>query len=352
MYIIWAIAVFGVLIVTHELGHFMAAKACGVRVLEFAVGMGPAVFKRQKGETLYSLRILPIGGYCAMESEDSLSEDPRAFTNQSVWKRVIILVAGAAMNFVTGLIVIIVLFSQNDSYSAPKIQGFMPECPYESESGFMVGDTIHKINGERVYFSDNVSFLMERSNSEYFDIEIKRDGKIIKLDDYHMVRRPYIEDGGEVMRYGLFFTREEVGFGGQVRNSWYCAMDYVRLVRLSLVDLISGVFSVKDLSGPVGIIGTMNDIGETAPSREIAAQRVLNIAAFIAINLAVMNLLPLPALDGGRIVFLLLTWVVEKIIRRRLDPKYEGYIHAAGLLMLLALSVLVLYNDIVRLISA
>ena len=159
VYILFAILIFGVLIGIHEFGHFIVAKACGVKVEEFAVGMGPALFKKQKGETLYSLRLLPIGGYCAMAGEDESSEDPRAFTNAAVWKRILILCAGSAMNFLLGFLIVLILYASAAAFHAPILSGFMEGCPYESAEGLQVGDRFYTIDGHRIYETYDVGDL-------------------------------------------------------------------------------------------------------------------------------------------------------------------------------------------------
>lgn len=352
MYILVAIIIFGLLIFTHEAGHFIAAKSCGVKVVEFAMGMGPQILKKQGKETMYSLRLFPIGGFCAMEGEDTESGDPRAFTNQPVWKRLVILVAGAAMNFLFGFLIILIVFSQANGFLAPTITGFMDGCPYEGESGLMEGDTFYKIDGERIYFSSNVSMFLGRGNGETVDLVLIRDGEKVALEDYPMTLLEYEEDGETIQRYGFYFGVQENSALARLKYSWYCARDYMRLVRISLTDLFSGSVSVNDLSGPVGIVTLMNDVGQESESVSDAFYNIMNLAAFIAINIAVMNLLPIPALDGGRVVFLALTWLIEKISRRKLNPKYEGYIHAAGMALLLVLMVFVMYNDIVKIFRA
>ena len=352
MYIIIAIIIFGLLIASHELGHFIVAKLCGVKVLEFAIGMGPTLLKKQGKETLYSWRLLPLGGFCAMEGEDEDTGDPRAFTKQSAWKRILILVAGAAMNFITGLLLILIVFSTAVGFNTPTITGFMDGCPYVGEYGFMEGDTIYSIDGHRTYFSGNVTTYLSRAEDEYVDIVLKRGEDKVRLDDYRLVPSIEVtdENGNTSMKYGFYFGVKEHGFGAQLKYSWYCAMDFVRMVWMSLGDLLSGVVGVKEMSGVVGIVAMINDVGQSAPTVTDALLDIAYLAAFIAVNRAVMNLLPIPALDGGRILFLILTWIIEHITRRKLDPKYEGYVHAAGLVLLIGLMVFVMFNDVVKLI--
>lgn len=347
MYIVIAIIMFGLLITTHELGHFLAAKLCGVKVSEFAVGMGPALFKRQRGETLYALRAFPIGGYCAME-EDEESTDPRAFVNQSPLKRLLILAAGAAMNFLTGFIILLIIIPGSNSFLKPVITDFYEDCPYESASGLQEGDELYKIDGQRVYFTTNISMLLGRGDGVY-DIELKRGGEKIRLEDYELVPVDYEENGQTVKRYGLYFGVKETGFLAGIRDSWYCALDFVRMVWMGLSDLISGVVGVQDMSGPVGIVSMINDVGASAETASAAAFSISYLAAFIAVNLAVMNLLPIPALDGGRILFLVVTSIVQGVTKKKLNPKYEGYIHALGMILLLGLMAVVMFNDIYKL---
>ena len=230
MYVIVAILVFGILIITHELGHFLAAKACGVKVNEFAVGMGPKLLKKQGKETLYTLRALPLGGFCAMEGEDSESVDPRAFTSQSAWKKLIILVAGVTMNFLFGLILIFVVFSGASGFRTPTLTSFMDGCPYVGENGFLVGDTIYKVDGERTWFSSNVSTFLSRAGDRPVDIVVIRDGHRVKLENMRLERTVESTDanGNKVLQYGFYFGVKEEGLGAKLKYSWYCALDFVR----------------------------------------------------------------------------------------------------------------------------
>ncbi|NCC68538.1 MAG: RIP metalloprotease RseP [Clostridia bacterium] len=350
MYIVIAILIFGLLIVTHELGHFVAAKLFKVRVSQFAIGMGPALFKKQRGETLYALRALPIGGFCAME-EDEESEDPRAFSNQEWWKRFIILAAGAAMNFLTGLIILMFLVPKSASFTTPTITGFFENCPYESAEGLQQGDTFYKIDGHRVFFSSNISFLLSRTDSDTHDFVVVRNGEKIELDDYKFVPFEYEINGEKEMKYGLYFGVKEEGVFANIKYTWDSAKDFVRMVWMGLSDLVTGSVGLRELSGPVGIVGIINDVGESAETAASATFSISYLAAFIAVNLAVMNLLPIPALDGGRLLFLVITAVFEWISKKKLNPKYEGYVHAAGFVLLLGLMAIVMFNDIYKLFT-
>lgn len=348
LYIIIAILLFGLLIAIHEFGHFITAKLFGVRVNEFAIGMGPALISRQRGETLYALRAFPVGGFCAMEGEDDDSDDPRAFGKQKAWKRLLILGAGAAMNFLTGLALILLLFSRAQAFTTPVLTGFMEGFPLEGEQGLMAGDRIVSINGERIYLYNDVTLFLGRGNGEPYNIVVERNGQRVTLNDLPLEPREYTENGQTVTRYGLYFAIEEATLGAKLKNSWYNAVDFVRLVRVSLTDLLTGNAGLKDLTGPVGIVDTITEVGSQSETLTMALENILYFGALIAVNLAVMNLLPLPALDGGRIFFLLINGLWSFIFRRRIDPKYESYVHVAGLVALLALMAVVTFNDLVR----
>ena len=351
MYIVLAILAFGVLIAVHELGHFLTAKAFGVKVNEFALGMGPRLLKKQGKETLYSLRAFPIGGFCAMEGEDGDSEDPRAFTSKPAWQRVIILVAGAAMNFLLGFVLVLCI-APNASFTEPIIADFMPGCPYEGETGLQTGDQIWTIDGHRIYFTTNVSEYLVRSGSDEHDLVLLRDGKRVRLEDFTLKLVPYtLEDGTTIQRYGLYFAPREFSLGANIRYAWYECLDFVRIVWQSLGDLIRGAVGIRDLSGAVGIVDYVNTTAQSAESAGEVAFDFGFIFALIAVNLAVMNLLPLPALDGGRIFLLLVTSLIQLITRKKLDPKYEGYVHTAGFVLLMGLMVFVLFNDVIRIIG-
>ncbi len=348
MVIIIAIIAFGVLIAVHELGHFFAAKSFGVKVEEFALGMGPVIFKKQGRETLYSLRVLPLGGFCAMEGEDEAVDSPRSFSSQKAWKKAIILCAGAAMNFVLGFILVLCI-APAANFTEPVIDSFMPGCPYVGEDALLEGDRIHSIDGHRTFFTTNVSEYMSRSGSDYHDIVLYRDGMRLVLKDFHMPLVEYAQpDGSTRWMYGLYFSPRDYGFGANLKYAWYGSLDFCRVVWDSLGMLVSGNVGLREMSGPVGIVGFVNDVAQEAENTREAAFDICYIFALIAVNLAVMNMLPIPALDGGRIFFLLVTWLIEKIIRRKLDPKYEGYIHTAGFALLMGLMVFVMFSDVMR----
>lgn len=353
VYILIAILMFGVLIAVHEFGHFIVAKLLGVRVNEFAIGMGPQIFSRQKGETVYSLRAFPVGGFCAMEGEEEKSNDPRAFSNKPAWKKFLILVAGAFMNFVVGVLLILVLFSQNEAIYTPVISSFADGFPLQGEQGLLPGDRIVRIDGHRVLVYDDVTMFFSRAGSDGMDLEIERDGRRLTLENLPLAPREYTDDGQTVVRYGINFTVVPATLGASLRNGLYQSVDFVRLVWISLGDLITGAVGVKDMSGPVGIVAAMKDMGEAGAEAAGAAGALANIlyfTAFIAINLAVMNLLPIPALDGGQILFLIVNGIWHFFTRKRIDDKYLAYVNMAGFFCLIALMVVVAFNDVIKLV--
>ena len=346
MYIILAIIFFGVLIAIHEFGHFSAAKLLGVKVNEFAIGMGPAIFKKRRGETLYSLRCLPIGGYCAMEGEDEDTGDPRSFTTQPGWKRFIILVAGSFMNFLLGFLIVLIFYSGVAGFYSPVISGFVDGCPYEGT--LQTGDELYSIDGHRIYFASNVTTILSRGG-ETHDVVVIRDGEKLEFED--MALTPQVYEGYSSPMYGFSFAVEEANLWSTLKYSWYNTIDFVRTVWFALSDLVAGTMGVDDLAGPVGIVDLINDVGQSAESTKMALADIAYLGALVAVNIAVMNLLPLPALDGGRVFFLLLNGLVHLVSRRRIPARYEGYVHAAGMVLLLGLSAYVMYNDIARLIT-
>lgn len=350
MYLVIAILIFSFLIFIHELGHFLTAKLFDVKVNEFSIFMGPRILHWGKGETEYSLRLLPIGGFCAMEGEDGSSEDPRSFTSKAPWKRAIILAAGAFMNFLTGLVLLIVIYSTAGGFRTTEITAFVDGCPLEGT--LQVGDVIEKINGDNIYIFSDFTMLTERAGDGPMDLTIRRDGKTMELQQVEMVKREYQVDGETQMIYGITCGAVEKKTPlTLLKNSWYTAIDFARMVKMGLVDLLTGAVGVKDLSGPVGIVDTVQETGKNSASTVDGILNVLYFGAFIAVNLAVMNMLPIPALDGGHIFFLLVTWAIEGITKKKIDPKYEAYIHAAGLVLLMGLMVFVTFNDIVKLVT-
>lgn len=350
IYIILAILFFGMLIAVHEWGHFITAKKLGVRVNEFSIGMGPLIYSKQKGETLYSLRALPIGGYCAMEGEDEDTGVEGAFSAQALWKKLIILVAGSFMNLLAGFILVLILLSQVSGFSVPTIAAFMDGFSLESEEGLMVGDSITSIDGDAVYCISDLQLYLAMHTGETMDITIERNGEKIYLEDFPLTMESYVLNGEEVIRYGLYFDYEEATIPVILRESCYTVSYFARSVFMGLQMLITGEVGVDDMAGPVGIVSLIGETGAEAESTLIGVKNVVYIIALVAVNLAVMNLLPLPALDGGRIFLLLIGAAYHGITKKNINPKYEGYVHGIGMVLLLLLMAFVTFQDVLKLV--
>lgn len=347
MSVLFAILLFSVLIFVHELGHFAAAKLSGVQVNEFSMFMGPALWKKQVGETLYAIRLIPIGGYCAMEGEEEDTDNPRSFQKAAWWKRLIILVAGAAMNFIIGVLLMIIVYLPAQQIVEPVISSFEAYATVNGENGLQVGDRILELDGEKIYVQSDFSLILGLNPGDVHDLLVDRNGRQVALKNFKMERHAVIqEDGTSQMLFGMNFTLKQLNLSDKIEYAWNQCLDTVRLVRLSLQMLFTGQAGIKDMSGPVGIVQQMSVVAEASPTRLDALLNMLYFGAFIAINLAVMNLLPIPALDGGRVVGLLITTAAEAVTRKKIDPKYEGYLHGAGMLLLLGLMAVIMFKDI------
>ena len=347
MSIVFAILLFSLLIFIHELGHFAAAKLFGVQVNEFSMFMGPAIFKKQVGQTLYSVRCIPIGGYCAMEGEDADTDSPNSFQKAAWWKRLIILAAGAFMNFIAGLLIFAILYLPVGQVADPVISQFTDCCTFNHEAGLQLGDEIVELDGERIYLNSDISMILQLNPTVNHDVVVMRNGERLVFDDLPMAHTHVDEDGKEYLHYGFGYGKtRQVGFWGRLEQVWKVTVDNVRIVRLSLQMLVGGQASVADVSGPVGIVQMMSDVAASSDTALNAFLNLLSFGGMIAVNLAVMNLLPIPAMDGGRIVGLLLTTGIEAVTKKKLNPKIEGYIHGAGMILLLALMALIMFKDI------
>jgi regulator of sigma E protease len=348
MSIIFAILLFSLLIFVHELGHFMAAKASGVQVNEFSMFMGPAIWKKQKGETLYSIRCIPIGGFCAMEGEDSDTDNPRSFQKAAWWKRLIILVAGSAMNFLAGILIMVIVFLPMQQVIMPTVASFEEGCTLNGAGGLQVGDTFLEIDGEKIYLQGDFSTILALDPGVVHDVVVERNGERVELKNFKMEKHDFPNpDGTTSQRFGFSFSiSKNLTLGDKLSYAWKNVLNAGRLVRLSLQMLLTGEAGVSDMTGPVGIVGQMNEVAQSSDTFLDALLNMLYFGGFIAINLAIMNLLPIPALDGGRVLALLITTAVVKITGKEINPKYEGYIHGIGMILLLILMGLIMFKDI------
>ena len=345
MFIVLAILAFGLIIAIHELGHYLAARALNVKVNEFAIGMGPKLLKKQGKETLYTLRAIPFGGFCSMEGEHEEGEepDPRSFLSQKRWRRIVILASGGIANFIAAFIIILIVTAGANGFMGTTLAHVEDRFPEMGPSEIMTGDRIVSMNGERLFYYDDFVLFSNMNAGKPITIILDRDGQLVEYQ-----RRTYMIDGVEEFRYLLSFNAIEANFIETLKYSVYQTYAFVRLIRLSIAMMISGAASLRDVAGPVGIVSTMNTIGQQAPTTTAGIMNIVVFMAFIGINVAVINLLPIPAMDGGRIFFTLVTWVIEKFTRKPLDPKYEGYINTGAFVLLIGLMILVMYNDIMR----
>lgn len=332
MTLIYAVIIFCMLIFVHELGHFITAKICGIKVNEFAIGMGPAFFKRQKGETLYALRVFPIGGYCAMEGEDEDSDDERAFNNQPAWQRAIVLAAGSLMNLITAIILMIII-AFYVGQATTTIDVVNEDSP-AYEAGIMAGDEVTALNGTELEKWADFQTVIGENEGEPVTLTVLRNGQ-----EKEIIVIPEYDKDADRSLVGVTPTkvhRPIASIGAGIKNTW----DMTVMMYELLGQLITGDASAKDLSGPVGIVYVVND------SAKMGLIYVVYLAALLSLNLAVINMLPFPALDGGRLVFLL----IRKITGKRVTDEMEGKIHFIGIMLLMVLMVYVTWNDIVRFI--
>lgn len=345
--ILIAVLVFFVIVVLHELGHFTAAKLCGIKVNKFAVGMGPVLVKKQKGETEYSLRALPIGGFCAMEGEDDQSDDPRAFMNKPIWQRILVVLAGPLMNLVLGFILLIVTTLLYGNISTLTVAEFRYDpdtnacISMSAETGLQEGDTILKMDGMHILTDMDLSYKLQSNDSDTMEVVVRRNGEKVTLPD--VTFRNKLND----TRLDFYVKGEKLGVLNTISYSFMSTVSTGRLIWLSLTDLISGKYGFHDLSGPVGIVTT---IGEAASYGETFKQHltsVVSLASFITVNVGIFNLLPIPALDGARLIFL----VIEGIRRKPIPPEKEGMVHLVGMALLFALMIAVTFQDVFRLIQ-
>ena len=332
MTIVYAILIFCFLNFVHELGHFIVAKLCGVKVNEFAIGMGPAFFKKQKGETQYSLRVFPIGGFCAMEGEDEDSDDERAFNNQPAWQRALVLAAGSFMNLLTAVVLMIIIAFWVGQPTTV-INEVLDGSPAQ-QCGLKQGDEITAVNGTDIKeWTDATSIIGAQKNSEV-TVTVLRDG--ISLEFRPTAEFDEDEQRSKIGIMPVMSHNPVEAVSSGMKNTWNMTV----MMGTVLKQLFTGDVSVKELSGPVGIVYAVNE------SAKVGVIYVIYLAAMLSMNLAIMNMLPFPALDGGRLIFL----VIRKITGRRVTDEMEGKIHFIGIMLLFALMIYVTWNDIVRFI--
>lgn len=348
LYIVIAVIIFGIIIIIHELGHFLVAKACGIKVNEFAIGMGPKIIGWGKGETKYALRLFPIGGYVSMEGEDADSPDPRAFNRKKVWQRLLVVLAGATMNLILGFVILNIVTACSDAIITTEIAKFESEDAVSHLTGLEVGDKIIKVNGMTVFCDTDISYQFQSDEDMTFEMTVLRNGEKVTLPAVQFDGTK-LEDGTNSLHIDFYVVGDKVTPLSVLNYSSKKFVSVARMIWLSLGDLLKGKYGLNDLSGPVGIVGAIGDVvGSTATGVDFGVMlaNLASLVVFITINVGIFNLLPIPALDGSRAVFL----IYEGIFRRPIKPEHEGLVHMIGMIALLALAVVVTVFDILKLI--
>ena len=439
--IVIGVLLFELIIFVHEFGHFITAKKSGVKVNEFSLGMGPKIFSFGKGETKYSLRLFPIGGFCAMEGEDEESEEPRAFNNAKVWKRMIIIVAGAVMNIILGFVLMFVIVVQQPAYSSNVVSAF-PVTSYSANSGLEKGDVIKSINGYSIWNSMDFNYPIATSNletvngnsleiykedccnflynmtatlvndkkiadkdyekvvtllskaaeeinavtdknsankiyREYYkkinescnnkdykiekiveketrqrflaDIVVERNGKETELKNVQFFTYTTKDNSEPKVSMDFYVEPIEKNVGSVTSQTFKQTVSTCKMVYASLGGLLSGKFSFNDMSGPVGIASAITDAASTSLESNgfmDAVNSIIYIMMIITINLGLFNMLPFPALDGGRFVFL----IIEAIRGKSVPRKAEAIVNGVGMALLILLMIVITANDVFKLI--
>ncbi|ATW24534.1 RIP metalloprotease RseP [Candidatus Formimonas warabiya] len=338
MSILWSIVIFGILILVHEFGHFITAKANDVKVDEFSLGMGPKVFGFQKGETIYSLRLLPLGGFvrmAGMEDQDQDQEEPRGFNKKTVLQRMAIIFAGPLMNFIAALALFILAFMVVGVPSNSNIIGEVVSGQPAAAAGIRSGDRIVEINGAKVEnWEDIVTVIHEKPGHE-ITLTLSRDNQVKTVQ---VTPRKDPSSGYGVI--GIMQSWERKGLFSATVLGLQNAYDFTKLIIVSLVQMITGAIA-PDVAGPVGVVKMVGEVSR------FGLGSLMTFAGILSINLGLINLFPIPALDGSRLVFLSL----EGLRGRPIDPAKENFIHMIGFVLLMALMVVITYQDILRLFS-
>lgn len=328
-----AILLFLVIIVVHEFGHFIFAKMLGVRVNEFAVGFGPTLIKWQGKETKYSVKLIPFGGYCAMEGEDDESSDARAFCNKSAWRRFLIVAAGAVFNIILGFTLIMFYFAPATGIATNTVDYFA-ENASSVTTGLRAGDTILKVDGRSCLTATEIDYAFTAVKDNKIDLVVRRDGEKIELKNVEFQMDEL--EGIKYLKRDFAYKYAKNNFKTFFTQSFKYTVSYGRTVWFSLVDLIGGRYSLNAVSGPVGVASALGQ------ATKIGLDALLPMLCLITINLGIFNLLPIPALDGGRLVFILF----EMVFRKPVPQKYEALVHGIGFAVLMLFLVFVTLKDI------
>lgn len=334
--VIVTLIIFGILITTHEAGHLIAAKKCGVYVEEFSIGMGPLIFSikgEEEWDTMYSIRLLPVGGYCRLYGEDYEEVGEGSLNSLSPIKKIIVFASGAFMNLITAFIALLLLYSIVGTTPTTTMDYILPNSP-ASKAGIVKGQTITQIEGKNIESWEDIAKAVDSSRGKEIEVTLEKDGKqeVKKLT-------PEIEKESNSYKIGITPTYKKT-FLSVIKTSVYSFGQFIKLIFQALMDLLRGNVGIDQLSGPIGVASVIN----MALSRGFAV--MLNITALLAINIGIFNLLPIPALDGSRIFFCL----IEMIKGSPIDPKKEGIVHMVGFVALMAFAVFIAYQDVLRLL--
>lgn len=335
--IISAVLIFCVIVVVHEFGHFIVARKCGIDVQEFAIGMGPVIFKKQGKHTLFTIRLLPLGGFCSM-GEDEESDNENSFRNKSVWRRIAVIAAGAIMNLILGFILSLIIFLVAGKVTTTIIAEIVPGSGCET-AGMAVGDRITKVNGLHIFTANDIIYELRNDEDGVLDFVVERDGENLTFNGVKFGLTVDEETGERVLNYDFKVYMKNMTAAELLPAAANKFMYYSRLILMSLRDLISGKYGLNNLQGPVGIVTV---ISESAQESGFDIGYLLDIAMLISVNVGIFNLLPLPALDGGRLVFL----IIEAIRRKPIKAETEGMVHFAGFALLMLLMIIVTFNDV------
>ena len=342
MGIIIAILLFSFIIIFHELGHFLLAKANGIRVDEFSLGLGPTLIGKQIGGTFFCIKLLPFGGACMMGEDDADDTSEGSFNSKSVWARISVIAAGPVFNLILAWIFCVILIGAT-GYQSTEITSVLDGYSAQEE-GLQPGDVIKEINGRNVHLWDDVRlYTLTHPNDTPYEVVYERDG-----EEYTAMIEPRQLEGDASPLLGVTSENfERPGVFGSMQYGMYKLKYWINYTVDSLRMLVTGQVGIKDMSGPVGIVNVVDDVYQSAAPAGVLAiiLNLMNFGTFLSANLGVVNLLPIPALDGGRLVFL----IIEAVRRKRVPPEKEGMVHFAGFAALMILMVVVMYNDIMKL---
>lgn len=342
MGIIIAILLFSFIIIFHEMGHFLLAKANGIRVDEFSLGLGPTLIGKEIGGTKFSIKLLPFGGACMMGEDETTDTDPKSFNNKSVWARISVIAAGPVFNLILAWIMSVIIIMAA-GYTTAEIGEVTPGYSAE-EQGMKAGDVIKEINGKSVHIWDDLRlYTAVHPNESSYEIVYERDG------EEHTVQLELRQKEGDTSPLLGFVSAGTVhpGILGSMEYGTYTVKYWITYTMESLRMIVTGQVGLNDLSGPVGIVDMVDEVYQaSAPAGALVILlNLMNFGVLISANLGVLNLLPIPALDGGRLVFL----IIEAVRRKRIPPEKEGMVHFAGFAALMLLMIVVMCNDIIKL---